>query len=174
MAVTYRPIATVTVTGSSASTISFTNIPGTYTDLVIQASLRSTRSGFPRAPLTLTFNSITSGYNWRDIYGVAAGVQNATGSGAYTQIGNMTSVNGTSNVFTPVTIYIPNYASTTLEKVIRTDTAQTNISDTWIREHLVTYLSNTAAITTITLADAIQSSSFVVNSTASLYGISKS
>jgi len=41
MANTYEAIATVTATTSVAN-IEFTSIPGTYTDLVLKTSLRST------------------------------------------------------------------------------------------------------------------------------------
>jgi len=45
---TYEPIATTTVSGSSTSTVTFSSISGTYTDLVIIGNLGSqTTNAFP-------------------------------------------------------------------------------------------------------------------------------
>jgi hypothetical protein len=44
MATTYEAIATVEVGSGGAADIEFTSIPGTYTDLVVKVSARSTSS----------------------------------------------------------------------------------------------------------------------------------
>ena len=56
MPVTYKPIATVTVGAGGAASIDFTSIPGTYTDLLVLISARSTRSTDYRDELFIRFN----------------------------------------------------------------------------------------------------------------------
>jgi hypothetical protein len=59
---TYTPIATTTSSGSS-STISFTSIPSTYTDL------RIILNGVVRNNLLMTFNGVTANYSDVEYYG---------------------------------------------------------------------------------------------------------
>lgn len=67
MASTYTPIATYTVSGTSTSKVTFSSIPGTYTDLVIIGKLGSrTTDAFPY----LQFNGDTNtNYSYTQVYG---------------------------------------------------------------------------------------------------------
>ena len=56
---TFTKIASATVGSGGASSIEFTSIPSTYTDLVIKLSMRSAFTSFNRHDLQLTFNSNT-------------------------------------------------------------------------------------------------------------------
>ena len=56
---TFTLIASSTVGAGGASSIDFTSIPSTYTDLVIKASLRSDRNTGSATYLTITFNNDT-------------------------------------------------------------------------------------------------------------------
>jgi hypothetical protein len=55
------PISTVTVGSGGASAIGFTNIPSTYTDLVVKLSGRSDRAN-KQAILSMAFNASSSSY----------------------------------------------------------------------------------------------------------------
>jgi hypothetical protein len=66
MANTYTLISSVTATGGTS--VSFTSIPQTYTDLVILVSAKSTyTSGGGSASFSISFNSNGSNYNSRSL-----------------------------------------------------------------------------------------------------------
>ncbi len=63
MPATYEPLATTTL-GSAASSVTFSSISGSYTDLVV---VFSGTAGGGNSNLILTFNSDTgSNYSWTD------------------------------------------------------------------------------------------------------------
>ena len=66
---------------STSSSVTFSSIPATYTDLKVVASIRSDRAG-AESNLTLKFNSSTSGYSRRELYGNGASAGSASASGA--------------------------------------------------------------------------------------------
>jgi hypothetical protein len=176
MANTYVQIgSTVTVGAGGASSIDFTSIPSTYTDLVVKHSLRSAISATLN-DCYLRFNSSTSGYSERMLYnssGTAVGsASNSAGNIAWA--GTMPAGTATANIFGNTEIYIPNYASSTTFKSISFDTSGENNSTTnWSLMLNSGLWSNNSAITSVTLYPA-SSSTFVQYSTATLYGILKS
>jgi hypothetical protein len=74
MANTFELISSYTATGSVAN-ITFSSIPSTYTDLVLDCSLRSDRAGDSDGT-KLTFNGSTSGYTFKILYGSGSSTQN--------------------------------------------------------------------------------------------------
>jgi len=169
MANTYVKIgSTVTVGAGGAASMTFSSIPDTYTDLVVKVSAMNTVG---LSVTTLKFNGSSSGYTYKALRGsgsAAASFDQATwGSGAYIQTGY--NINGT----TPNSneIYIPNYAGST-NKSVSIDGVQEANSSTAYSFLVAALWSNTAAITSITLAP--DTDNFAQYSTASLYGISKS
>ena len=161
---TYTLIASNTVGSGGAATVTFSSIPSTYTDLLLKASARSSSStGY----FTIEFNGSSSGYTSRDIYG--------TGSAAGSQTDTIASARSNPSTYTASTfassdIYIPNYAGSNY-KSLSVDTVQENNATAVTTEMLANLWSNTAAITSIVLAQV--SGSFVQYSTFYLYGISK-
>ena len=87
MPATYEPIATTTLS-SSQSTITFSSIPSTYTDLVLVMFARDTRSDGSGDGLTVRFDSDSNtNYSWIYLRG--------NGSVAYIdQNNNKTSLDG--------------------------------------------------------------------------------
>jgi len=86
---TYNFIASQTVSGSSTATITFSNIPQNYTDLVLVSNARSSRSGFVSSTLVAAFNGDTSSarYSQTLLYGTGSSASSArTTSGNYTGI----------------------------------------------------------------------------------------
>ena len=112
---TYEPIATVNGTGSSSS-VSFTSISGSYTDLIIVGLIRST-SG--TSIMRYQYNGATTNYSATTLYGTgsAAGSFRTTGeSGIYGIGGSGTYVPSASNTFASFTLNIFNYANSTTYK----------------------------------------------------------
>ena len=169
MAITYTAIATVTVGSGGASTIEFTSIPGTYTDLVIVLSARSARTSETRDSVELSFNNNTTGYTTRTVRGSGSGVDSNTGySSSSIQRADVNATNSTANSFSNISFYIPNYAGSNNKSVSIDSVFENNATDAW--QVLAAGLwSNTAAITSIKLG--LEISTFVQYSTATLYGI---
>lgn len=170
MATTVKLIAK-SVLGSSASSISFTSIPGTFTDLMLVCSLRSSQAdtvGYAG----IQFNGDTgSNYSGRYLNGNGSGTP---GSASYTSTriyGQGTGGDSsTSNTFSSMEFYIPNYAGSTNKSVSLTNVNETNATAAYMT--IVAGLwSNTAAITQIDLL--YPGYNFLANSSAYLYGITK-
>ncbi len=164
-------IQTVTVGSGGAASIEFTNIPQTYTDLVIKASLRDTRTDSPVTDVALTFNNSATGYSMRMIYGDGSSAGSASSSGASRITGFYENTNQTtSNTFSNIEIYIPNYTSSNNKSVSIDGVAENNA--TTIYSSLVAGLwADSSAITSIKLVPAVGSLSYAQYSTATLYGV---
>jgi hypothetical protein len=160
-------IATATL-ASDTNQIQFLSIPQTYTDLYLVSSLRSNRSNTADDAL-ISFNAINTSFTWRVLQGNGSSASSASGSN------NRLNVIGcdttTSNTFTSVSTYIPNYTGST-NKSYSSDSAMENNSSTSYQELNAALWSNTAAITSITLNVSL-GTAFKAGSTASLYGILK-
>ena len=155
---------------STSSSVTFSSIPATYTDLKVVASIRSDRSG-AESNLTLKFNSSTSGYSRRELYGNGASAASATASSASAfEYIYIPSASATSNTFNNIEIYIPNYASANY-KSFSIDNAQENNQTTAYLQLEAGLWSNTTAIDSITLTEQY-GSNFSSGSTFYLYGIS--
>lgn len=168
MPVTHKLIQTITVGAGGAASVQFTSIPGTYTDLVLVSSLRSTSTSNDLA-MTLAFNGSTSNFTSAYLYGNPPGGTAVSGSNAYYH-GNVNGAGSTASVFTSTSLYIPNYAGST-NKSYSVDNTMEHSSTTSYPFLVAGLWSVTSAITSITITNA---SNFAQYSSASLYGISKS
>ena len=109
MANTYILIASSTVGAGGASSIDFTSIPSTYTDLVVKLSLR-TASGLATEQLFMKFNGSSSSYSNKQLYGDGSSATSAALSTSAIDIININTGAATSNTFSSTDVYIPNYA----------------------------------------------------------------
>jgi hypothetical protein len=171
MANTYVKIgSTVTVGAGGASSIDFTSIPATYTDLKIVFSGRD-GTGQVYGDGSIRFNNNTgSNYSRRRLLGNGSGV--SSGSETTTSITgwNSNGANSTANTFCNVEIYIPNYLSSSQKSVSIDCVVENNGTEGY--DILVAGLWNqTAAINQVSIINL--TSNFVQYSTASLYGIKK-
>lgn len=179
MANTYVAIATVTVGSGGASSIDFTSIPGTYTDLLLVTSLRVNRASNV-STIKVEFNGDTTAANYTykrlqaensTVYsdGTGSGLPSGQADFLMTNAGN-----STASTFSNGLIYIPNYTSSN-QKIISTDVSAIQNSST---SGLTTTLyaarwSQTSTITSIKLSDIV-ASTILQYSTATLYGIKNS
>jgi hypothetical protein len=168
-------ISTVTVGAGGASSITFTSIPATFTDLYLVLSLRNTTSS--NEFTVMRMNAVTSGYNWRSLnaeeYG-AVGTFAASGLGITdaAMIGMNFGTNATSSTFGSTAVTIPNYAGSTA-KTFASESIAANTASAPARMHLTGgTCTSTAAINSLTIYGYF-GYSFAQYSTASLYGITK-
>jgi hypothetical protein len=176
MANTYYKIASVEIGAGGASSIDFTSIPSTYTDLCLKVSGRSTAS-YTRRVLQLTFNGSSSSSDYQDryLYGsgsAAASGADASGTQPYILIWDLDAANATANTFGSIDIYIPNYASTSAYKSISADGASEDNATTIYMGMVAGLYQQNTAITSLSLKT--DSGNFVQYSTAYLYGIKNS
>lgn len=165
MPTTYKAIATVTVGAGGASSIDFTSIPGTYTDLLIKTSVRSNQANNAQS-LTIKFNGSGSNFTSRIIEGSGSGVSSFTGTNL---VGNVQGTSSTASTFSNLDIYIPNYAGST-NKSYSADGVTENNGTVAYATLCAGLWSQTSAITSISL-----NIDFLVQySTATLYGIKNS
>lgn len=164
---TYTAIATQTL-GSAAASVTFSSIPGTYTDLVLVANgYNATGDGVaPR----LVFNSDTASNYSRTI--LSGDGSSATSSRNTNQseifIGNVVGWDTTSTQPAMFIAQIMNYSNTTTNKTVlaRLGAASGTYPGT---EALVGLYRSTSAITNVQVTSG--SGTFAIGSTFSLYGI---
>ena len=168
MANTYTLISSVTVGAGGASSIDFTSIPATYTDLLLFISSRNSNASYASDNMLISLNSSTSNFSGRYLYtntnGTISSGTDTTASGAFN------GGNTTSNTFSNVSIYFTNYAGST-NKSFSVDSVTENngtVSNLYFDAKL---WSNTAAITAISFSCVL--GTFAQYSTAHLYGIKK-
>ena len=171
MANTFVRIASVTVGSGGASSISFSSIPATYTDLIVKVSARTTNAGAGFQSLDLQFNSSSADRSGRYLTGDGSSPGSGTLSTTSFLIYALQDAGTTSNTFTNAELYIPNYAGST-NKSSSVDAVTENNGTSAGAAFTANLWSNTAAITSITLTP--QSGNLVQYSTATLYGIKSS
>jgi hypothetical protein len=174
MPATYEPIATTTL-GSAASLINFTSISGSYTDLRLVYTIRSTISN---DFMWITVNGAATNYSRTYLYGDGSSTgtsrsTNATfwglggGSGAYIPTAADTFALGTIDFFS--------YSGSTNKTALATWQADKNGSGGV--ERVVGLYRSTSAITSVkleTFNSAGGGGNFIAaGSTATLYGILK-
>lgn len=173
MANTYTLISSVTVGAGGASSIDFTSIPATYTDLVIKASLRDSGS-VGTAGIQVRLNGATTNYSVKRLYanalGPDIGSDSSTRSG-YLSIGYADSASKTANTFGNLEFYLPNYAGSNYKSTSTDSTPEENGTNVYFAFYAGLW-SSTAAVNQVTLYT--DGSGFAQYSTAYLYGIKNS
>lgn len=163
MAVTYEPIASQTL-GADAASVTFSDLPTTYADLVLIVFGNNTTSGSGTNSLQLRFNSDTgSNYSATNLGAYSAGAfsaretsQTAMSVGQISQ----TSASPATNV-----ISIMSYANANVNKTVLGNSAAST-------EYVTRYVGmwrSTAAITSLTVRSA--ANNLKSGATFSLYGI---
>lgn len=165
MSMTMKLIAKQTL-GSVASTISFSSIPGTFTDICLVGSLRSTHSN--AVDLLISLNGTTTGYSRRLLY--TTGTSALSASDSLRSIGAIAGTNFTADTFSNTETYIPNYAGSTNKSLSVSNVAENNGTTGWLEAKALLW-SNTAAITSLDLSPS--AGNFAANSSVYLYGITK-
>lgn len=169
MANTYVAIATTTVGAGGASSIDFTNIPQTYTDLVILSSIRTNRASTSDW-VSVTINGVTT--NQTDRYLQGDGSTVVSGTGTKIIVGQATGSSNTASTFGNSSCYIPNYTGSN-NKSFSTDAVNENNATAAFAYLRAGLWSSSSAITSLSLTSE-SGSTIQQYSTATLYGIKNS
>ena len=172
MANTYTLINSTSLSTTAAS-VTFSSIPATYDDLVLQVSARNDQATV-EANFNLRVNGLaTSEYSNTYIRGNGSAASSSRSSGA----GNLNYLrqNGsssTSNTFASLEIYIPKYTSSAKKPVSTVSIVEDNASAAYIIAN-AGLIDLTSAVTSIVLSNAA-AAVFQSGSTFWLYGIKNS
>lgn len=174
MPTTYQLISSVTVASATAN-VTFSSIPGTFTDLEVRYTARDT-SDTPLTEIVTTFNGESSS-------GTLLSSTILLGEGSLGVLSRRYSSQGyprhmmnepstyTANTFSIGSFYLLNYTSTTFKQMSLFGTSENNATDNTAMNASAALYRNTAAVTSINLKSA---STFVAGSTFYLYGIKNS
>ena len=160
-------IQTVTVGSGGASSIDFTSIPQTYTDLYILLSVRQVASsGGVWDNISIDFNGASTNQTMRSL--ITSNGTSAT-SQSFSRFYDWIDGNSaTASTFSNVAVYIPNYSNSNYKSMSIDSVAENNGTATFLL--LGSYLwSSTSAINQVTFNS--NSSTFMQYSTATLYGV---
>lgn len=161
---TYEPLATTTL-GTAQSTITFSSISGSYTDLRLVLTGAANTTGIFWG---LQFNSDTAtNYSYTLIQGNGSTASSARSTNGTFTLANYNSITSISNAVCD----IMNYAGSTFKTVLMSYSGDANGSGTVQRS--VGLYRSTSAITSITVTTT-SSDKFGVGTTATLYGIKNS
>jgi hypothetical protein len=168
MAFTYSKIANYTVGSGGVSTINFLNIPQNYTDLKLVVSGR-TNNAATYDYLTIRFNSTTTPYSSKVLYGTGAGAA-STAAGTDITFGGLNGDTATASAFANAEYYIPNYTGSTYKSVSQDGVEESNVASTVFSFLTAGLWSSSDPINSISLSMAF-GTLFKQYSTAHLYGI---
>lgn len=174
MANTYELIQTITLS-SGQSSISFSSIPQTYTDLLLKTSIRDANSSDNFSNDVLRFNNDTgNNYNRYSFRSSGASTDSASSTGFnYIVYQYQNGGTATTNAFGSSEVYIFGYTASTNKLVLYHASQETNsTSPVYQTLHSAAWLSS-SAINTITIT-SLNSFNFVQYASASLYGIKNS
>jgi hypothetical protein len=170
MANTFELISSVTVGSGGAASIDFSSIPSTYTDLVLEYSLRGTESAVYNTLLHKINNDATdANYSHRYLRGSGSAASSSSGTSRYMGEGNGAS--STSNTFMNGSWYFPNYAGSS-KKSSSIDSVSENNGTEAYAYMMALLWQGTAAINQITIIP--NTGTLVQYSTAYLYGVKSS
>lgn len=168
MANTMIKLQTVTVGASGASSIEFTSIPQTFTDLQLYISSRTTGTN---GTIVWKFNTDSTASNYFMRYLAGNGSVASSSNSNNPWFSDSPISTDTTSVFGSTNVYIPNYTGSN-SKSLSVETVTENNATLAYQQMFAGRWTGTAAITAITLTPF--SGSYAQYTTATLYGIKSS
>jgi hypothetical protein len=165
-------VSTITVGVGGASSITFSGIPQTGTDLLVLVSGRASWPSSIRGNLSFNFNSNSTGYTAKAFggYNFSTFLQNDSTTGNIRLLNSIPAGSATANTFNNASFYVSNYTAATSKSIVFDGVMENNANTSGLG--IVAGLwNNTAAITTLRVTQ--DEENFVAGSTASLYLITK-
>lgn len=164
MPLTYQTLASITVGAGGASSVSFTSIPQTFTDLIVKTSARNNGTN---GTYFVNFNGTNTNTSALRFFVGSGTIASSAFSNSYFDYGAYSST--LANSFSNSELYIPNYASSN-NKTLSGDTVISDNSISWSLFMTAGIKTETAAITSLTIAPVIDTL-ILQHSTFTLYGI---
>jgi hypothetical protein len=174
MANTYTLIESK-VLGSTASSVTFSAIPATYTDLVLKISARCGELQ-PEESVNLRFNGSTvANYSLTRLRGNGASLvsSRSVDDNSVTLDRVINGNTSTANTFNSLEIYIPSYTASTYKPVSSYSATENNSATSAYLNITAGLWRNTSAITSIFMYPN-SGNGFLATSSFYLYGISNS
>jgi hypothetical protein len=174
MANTYTLISS-NVLSSSATSVTFSSIPATYTDLVVRASIRTNAAGSWTGVIGWNIiGATTSSYARTTITGNGSTATSARSTSSYLIPDNAEaeSAGNTANTFQSIELYIPNYTSSAIKQLSSFSAGEDNAT----AGRLIAgahYVNFTSAISSIVISE-LGGAQLVSGSSFYLYGIKNS
>ena len=175
MALTYVLIAKQILTGSQTS-VTFTGIPQTFTDLLFRVNIRSDFSGNVVSP-TLKYNSLgTSIYGTRYLRANNTTASSALQSGQSESYFNTGSAGSTApaGLFAATDFYISDYTNNNYKSIAYFNGVSTSTASSHYVDTASNYIDITTGITSITIDIGAGAFNMVAGSSFYLYGIKNS
>jgi hypothetical protein len=173
MTIAMQPIYTRTISGTSTGLVTFNNIPQTFTDLVVKASIRISQTGNLFFDPKFYFNNDTSlSYAQTQLYGTGSSVNTGRDATSTTMQLYVNSDSSTASTFSNSEIYIPNYGGSIFKSCYSDSVTESNSTST-VLQFLEAYsYRSTSPITRLDF-NATGALYFMAGSTFTLYGITK-
>jgi hypothetical protein len=169
MPATYEPIVTTTL-GSAASTITFSSIPSTYTDLRLVLTGKCIHTSPTQGTIIARFNGDTgSNYSYTWIYGNGSAATSSTASSLTGQRLWFAADTAISNLASLATLDIFNYAGSTFKTMLHEHSNDDTTAAITVGRRVLLWRS-TSAITSIELSN-LSFTDYAAGTTATLYGI---
>jgi hypothetical protein len=165
---TFTKIATVTVGSGGASSITFSSIPATYTDLCIKVSFRDTFTNIGN-DINVSFNGVSTNRSGKYLFGSGTAISSGASAGIASGLGN--SDGATASAFSNTEYYIPNYTSANNKSFSADSVTENNATAAYTMFNASLWASS-SAITSITIGSLTYN--LMQYSTATLYGIKNS
>ena len=175
MTIAMQPIYTQTVGSGGVASVTFNNIPQTFTDLKVVISGRVSASTgylgfFPNNNTSGIYSYIYIGMN--PVAGTA--YTGVTANSAYGFFAYNAAASNVANSFSNNEFYIPNYTGSNYKSCILDGVSEDNaVGGNSSISPSAFLMNNTAPITSIVVKDTVTSSNLVQYTTISLYGITK-
>jgi len=164
---TFELIASYTATGS-VSSIDFTSIPSTFTDLCLKLSARTNRSDINDG-VRVKINNSTSTYTQRALYANGTSVSSYTDTLPLENGAGANASTSTSNTFSNTEWYFPNYAGSNYKSVSSDGVVENNATG-GIQNMVASLWSTTTAISSLIIIPGY-GTTFNQYTTAYLYGV---
>jgi hypothetical protein len=171
VATTYQLISSYTVTSGGTSSVTFSSIPQTYTNLIIQGSIKSVRND-SNDWMRININSGTTANVSVNIIGDGNG-PSAYGSSSPQEFSIEGGNSNTTNVFGSFTLLFGNYSNTSFSKTLNVETVTEESVSVGYANLFASSFNTTSAISSINLYPQY-SSSIAQYSTFYLYGLTNS
>lgn len=164
---TYFPIATNTVSGTGTSSITFSSIPSTYTDLILVCNT-GIISGTANLGIRVGNGSVDTGSNYSITYLTGNGSSASSTRLSNQTIFEITYVGGMdSTLNSNQIVQFSNYANTTTNKTLLSRNNRASLGV----DAAVGLWRSTSAINIITCTVQVPASNWLAGSTFTLYGI---